>query len=950
MVFFPEYTDHSVTHLELTLQTALDLATNPSRGLLTPGDGASLVVAVGLHDCGMYLSRDGFESLIARGSRWVGVSYFDQRSWDALWDDFYAEATRFDGRKLRSLFGDEYRPVRPLPSSGAAWEDFDYLLVGEFIRRNHPRLAHEIALHGLPAKDGAAITICPIDSEESQFLADIAGLIARSHGIDLRSCLTYLEDQYHNRINPRGTHVAFLGVLLRIADYFQIQASRAPKERTDVASFQSQLSTREWKVHQSVQDIHNTSGDPEAIVIVANPPDVGTFLKLKGWLENLQEELDRSWAILGEVYGLQNHNDLNLLGMRIRRVKSNIDEIAAFAKTVSYVPAKIAFEVANADLLKLLVAPLYSNDPSVGIRELFQNAVDAVREFDDMVQQHPELASVERYDQNSDVVLDVQCGLDGLPTEINIIDRGIGMTTAVIRDYFLKAGASFRKSNIWRQEHEDSTGHSRVLRTGRFGVGALAAFLLGEEIQVTTRHILSKKDQGITFRAKLDDEAISLSRLTCPVGTHIRISVPERFRKHVSRIVPSKAQKTLRFDSPAGHYFLRRPSLARHFSDRADLRSQGWLPQPEDDTSVDWRQFSNSAFQKIFWTYRLIFPRLACNGIVISQREPNDRLWRHLKMPNLSVFDKDGQLPVNLQRTGLQGKLPFKEDLLAKIGEDILAHGIVEAPNGCESRWFQGEYEGFGTRSYYASPFFPGADDWPKWLVGREGFILNEPSLARAFGASLVLLAVGGDADCLGWGEKVRRELPPDGLIALYCPRIFADTNPRIKGLFRSLIRGIIQLPDATPVGHATYVPRVLLDKIKTLNPGKQVLRDVERIDPSRGQFNWACYEQGLSLNGPLNDALVSLTCDTENPVVFCAMQIADWNVTDSCEPLSNRWLEISNNPLIPFDVSKRSALEHNVTDKIGKLLKVRREAVDIRQKKAKADLARNEELIQPIS
>lgn len=93
MVFFPEYTDHSVRHLELTLQTAFDLATNPSRGLLTANDAALLTVAVGLHDSGMYLSRDGFESLVARGSAWIGVPYFDQKSWSVLWDEFYAESS-----------------------------------------------------------------------------------------------------------------------------------------------------------------------------------------------------------------------------------------------------------------------------------------------------------------------------------------------------------------------------------------------------------------------------------------------------------------------------------------------------------------------------------------------------------------------------------------------------------------------------------------------------------------------------------------------------------------------------------------------------------------------------------------------------------------------------------------------------------------------------------------
>jgi hypothetical protein len=331
MVFFPEYTDHGISHLELTLQTALDLATETAQGLLTANDAAVLAVAVALHDFGMYLTRDGFESLISKESVWRGVPQFDDKAWDELWAEFYAEATRFDDRKLRALFGESYRPVRPLPEKGEPWGDLDYLLVGEFLRRHHPRLAHEIALYGLPAKDGNGIQVCLTNDESQRFWSDIAGVVARSHGMNLRPCLSYLEARYNNRVNPRGVHAAFLAVLLRIADYFQIQPTRAPTAHTDVVTLRSKLSNREWKVHQSVTDIHNTA-DPEAIVVNAHPGDVVTFLRLKDWLIGVQDELDRSWAVLGEVYGLQSHNRLNQLGLKIRRVKSNLDDIAFFLK------------------------------------------------------------------------------------------------------------------------------------------------------------------------------------------------------------------------------------------------------------------------------------------------------------------------------------------------------------------------------------------------------------------------------------------------------------------------------------------------------------------------------------------------------------------------------------------------------------------------------------------
>lgn len=200
-IFFPEYTDHSIRHIELVLQTAIDFASPAARGQLTTIDACALAIGVSLHDLGMYLTKDGFESLLSEDCRWKGVSFFDRKSWKTLWDEFYAEALRFDGRKLRQLFGDNYRPARPLPAKDAAWEDFDYLLVGEFLRRHHPRLAHEIALYGLPAKDGQAIEVCSTGTDDQAFLADVAGLIARSHGIDLRTCIEYLQHQYKNKID-----------------------------------------------------------------------------------------------------------------------------------------------------------------------------------------------------------------------------------------------------------------------------------------------------------------------------------------------------------------------------------------------------------------------------------------------------------------------------------------------------------------------------------------------------------------------------------------------------------------------------------------------------------------------------------------------------------------------------------------------------------------------------
>ena len=63
MVFFPEYTDHNVSHFQAVLETAVDLATEKSLEILTDTDLVVLTTSVMLHDLGMHLTKDGFPAV-----------------------------------------------------------------------------------------------------------------------------------------------------------------------------------------------------------------------------------------------------------------------------------------------------------------------------------------------------------------------------------------------------------------------------------------------------------------------------------------------------------------------------------------------------------------------------------------------------------------------------------------------------------------------------------------------------------------------------------------------------------------------------------------------------------------------------------------------------------------------------------------------------------------------
>ena len=517
--FFPEYTDHGLAHIEGVLETANGLMSESSRELFTSGDSATLILAVLLHDVAMHLSEDSFLYLVQPKSYSQIINGFDDKSWSLLWEEFISEAKHFDGRKLAAIFGDT-SPILPLPKDAKDFTKRDCLLIGEFLRRHHPRLAHEIALYGVPTSQTDKLRL----KEVPPYLADLAGLVARSHGLPLRSCFNYLEKNYYSLRDFKGIHVIFHMSLVRVADYLQIEDDRAPQQALKIKKLCSPISQGEWKSHLAIRDVRFASDDPEAIFVDAQPSDVKTYLRIKKLLAGLQTELDASWAALGEVYGRFENERLDKLGLKLRRVRSNLDNESEFAKRVSYVPVTAKFQAAGADLLKLLIRPLYGNRPEIGIRELLQNSVDAVRELKKY--KNSKELNGEPIVQDSDIIIALSSSADG-SRWFSIYDRGIGMTTQVILDYFLTAGASYRNSEEWQKQFDSADGKSIVLRSGRFGIGALASFLLGNEITVLTRHVNVPENEGIKFTATLDSEVVELRKVSTPVGTTISILISE---------------------------------------------------------------------------------------------------------------------------------------------------------------------------------------------------------------------------------------------------------------------------------------------------------------------------------------------------------------------------------------------------------------------------------------
>jgi hypothetical protein len=454
------------------------------------------------------------------------------------------------------------------------------------------------------------------------------------------------------------------------------------------------------------------SDDPEAIEIDADPLDARTYFRVRDLLSGFQEELDLCWAVLGEVYG--RHDRLRDLSLALRRVRSNIDDPRSFRKRVDFIPIRASFEVADPEILTLLIDPLYASSVSVGIRELIQNAVDATRELRDYADQ-AESGRGASTDQQAELQIDVS--EDGDRCVLEITDNGIGMTPETVQKYFLRAGACYRTSENWKRIHAPD-GQPRVFRTGRFGIGVLAVFLLGDEMEVFTRHV--GETEGLKFEATLGAELIELKRWVGPVGTKIRIPL----RKVVSDQLRSM------FDGPSevgrfphGLYLLRWPSIRIRWGDREKRLTTEW-PMEKGTLPGDWARVSDTQFDDVHWSYAARPRCLACNGFSLQTdtREFHPFSVYANRAPSVSIFDSRAQLRISLDRTRAVVPPDLVDAVQRSISSDIVA--AMLANSLCDPPWLLAgtlvtslSHEAFGLIQY---------------VFAEEGFTLHLPNQLNA--------------------------------------------------------------------------------------------------------------------------------------------------------------------------------------------------------------------------
>lgn len=702
LFFFDEYTDHGIDHIERVLKAADFIITDDSFEKMNAKEVMILVLGVILHDLGMQMEFSTFKALLDGKYDEYRIEVIDNKTWKQLWDEYLAEVKRFSSIKNNDIFGSNYKEFKsPDLSDKDKLDGYDKKLIGEFVRRHHARFAHEVALAGIHG-EGDKQNAFGNDEKIKKLHRDLIGVLARSHGMNIRDTFGCLEElDKESCFNPDEINIIFLMVVLRIADCIQIDDSRVNLNLLKLKIFNSPVSMRENNAHLDTISVNFKNQDNEKIHVLCEPKSSEMFVKLDGLFKYIQNELDTSWAVLGEVYSFLPADEKPRI--KFRRITSNLKDVKKI-KSFQYIPKKINIK-ANSELIKLLVKPLYGGNPTFGVRELLQNSVDTCNER----------VNIETKKGNKTYEPFIKVSIDRIDDQTSrftIEDNGVGMSEDIIINYFLNIGASFRDTLHWKKENIDDNGNVQTTRTGRFGIGVLAAFLLGNEIEVETTHLYEQITYS--FKTTIDTQNIEVSKIKPKkeTGTKISILLTEEQRD----LLIGEKQKATKWtnwyveDTPRIDYILDEVTVAR----KKLIEGEAFNDiECSDFGTVRWKCSNKKNY-------------IVCNGFVVTTNSAKETIQSDgniiIQMPSIVLNDSKAMLPLQLDRSDIDCQvLPFENQLYVEMCKEFIAFILtLDEVTTRMSNSFTLYTKSYNTRPIFTQNGYSIASDYFAEIIKKE--------------------------------------------------------------------------------------------------------------------------------------------------------------------------------------------------------------------------------------
>lgn len=515
-VDLPGMTVHDISHLDALWDTASSVAEGSIN--VNPAEAFVLGASILLHDAAMSLAA--YPGGLAEVRSTV------------VWKDAVARLALTSEESGAGKFDVENPPT-----------EIVHRIVPDVLRRLHAERAEELAEQAWCAADGSEVYLVE-DSELRRFYGPTIGQIAHSHWWsvqkleqELSEDLGALANRTHNRVDR-----VKLACLLRVADALHLDSRRAPRFLRAI-THPSGISARHWSFQERLARPHI---ELDAVVFTTGQPfgreDAEAWWLAYDTLNAVDREL-RDVDLLLQSRGRE--------VLKARRVKGagSPEMLARTVQTRGWRPVDARLQVSDVPRIieTLGGSKLYGNDPTVALRELIQNAADAVqarRKY----QRRPAdwgLITVGLLSEDGRVWLVVE-------------DNGIGMSERVLTGPLLDFGTSFWRSPMAMEEFPGlmAAGMDAI---GRFGIGFFSVFMLGPVVRVYSRRCDKGQEAGrlLEFRGGTSARPIlsPLSGEPVPIDGGTRVEVLLKNHPHEAGgllHINSYTKRTMSLDALVG--------------------------------------------------------------------------------------------------------------------------------------------------------------------------------------------------------------------------------------------------------------------------------------------------------------------------------------------------------------------------------------------------------------
>jgi len=320
-------------------------------------------------------------------------------------------------------------------------------------------------------------------------------------------------------------HLRYLACALRVADILDFDPERTPE-----VILQHREIPIESLIHWYKDHAIAMRKDGNALALAARPTNAKLHKAIEAMCDDIDDELQTCRSIADETHFENCPNvDLKLphrwdLQHAIRR------DLQPREGTYEYIDG--AFRPNTRKLLQLFAGTQLYREPLAAVRELAQNAFDAIREriaYQRLATSNPldndVDASIRKLHQ---VELEVETRADG--TWLICQDNGVGMTRSIIIHHLLVSGQS-RRHDILELARRCREAGITFDRTGQFGIGVLSYFMIADRVVISTRRSPEPGDadeSGWRFETEGIGSFGELRRDTkVPAGSRVELRLKE---------------------------------------------------------------------------------------------------------------------------------------------------------------------------------------------------------------------------------------------------------------------------------------------------------------------------------------------------------------------------------------------------------------------------------------